>query len=99
MKKVRTLFISDVHLGTKKCQADKLLEVFKNLEFENLVIDIVDKNLEIPKVYDWWSTFNEVRKKHFKNNRTTKVNKPYPWIIANTWEDSLTTQLYMSLFH
>ena len=44
MKKVRTLFISDVHLGTKKCQADKLLEVFKNLEFENLVIvgDFID---------------------------------------------------------
>ena len=35
MKKVKTLFISDVHLGTKKCQADKLLELFKNLEFDN----------------------------------------------------------------
>ena len=33
MKKVKTLFISDVHLGTKKCQADKLLELFKNLIF------------------------------------------------------------------
>ena len=32
MKKIKTLFISDVHLGTKKCQADKLLEVFKNYE-------------------------------------------------------------------
>ena len=44
MKKIRTLFISDVHLGTKKCQADKLLEVFRAYEFENLIIvgDFID---------------------------------------------------------
>ena len=44
MKKVKTLFISDVHLGTKKCQADKLLEVFRTVEFENLIIvgDFID---------------------------------------------------------
>jgi UDP-2,3-diacylglucosamine pyrophosphatase LpxH len=44
MKKVRTLFISDVHLGTKKCQADKLLEVFRTVEFDNLIIvgDFID---------------------------------------------------------
>jgi UDP-2,3-diacylglucosamine pyrophosphatase LpxH len=36
--KVRTLFISDVHLGTSKCQADKLLDVLKDYEFENLII-------------------------------------------------------------
>ena len=35
--KIKTLFISDVHLGTKKCQADKLLEVIKNYEFEKLI--------------------------------------------------------------
>lgn len=44
MKKIRTLFISDVHLGTKKCQAEKLLEVFRTHEFENLIIagDFID---------------------------------------------------------
>ena len=31
--KVRTLFISDVHLGTIKCQADKLLEVLKRKKY------------------------------------------------------------------
>ena len=42
--KIKTLFISDVHLGTKKCQADKLLEVIKNYEFEKLIIvgDFID---------------------------------------------------------
>ena len=44
MEKIRTLFISDVHLGTKKCQAEKLLEVFKKYEFEQLIIvgDFID---------------------------------------------------------
>jgi UDP-2,3-diacylglucosamine pyrophosphatase LpxH len=42
--RIRTLFISDVHLGTKKSQADKLLEVFKLHEFDELVIvgDFID---------------------------------------------------------
>ena len=44
MKKIKTLFISDVHLGTTKCQAEKLLEVFREYEFETLVIvgDFID---------------------------------------------------------
>lgn len=42
--KIKTLFISDVHLGTSKCQADKLLEVFREYEFDKLVIvgDFID---------------------------------------------------------
>jgi UDP-2,3-diacylglucosamine pyrophosphatase LpxH len=42
--KIRTLFISDVHLGTSKCQADKLLQVLRDYEFEELVIvgDFID---------------------------------------------------------
>ena len=38
MQKIKTLFISDVHLGSSKSQASKLLEVFKMWEFEKLVI-------------------------------------------------------------
>lgn len=42
--KIRTLFISDVHLGNRKSNAAALLEVFKKYEFENLVIigDFID---------------------------------------------------------
>jgi len=42
--KVRTLFISDVHLGSNKSKANDLLSVFKNCEFENLIIigDFID---------------------------------------------------------
>ena len=41
MQKVKTLFISDVHLGTKKSQVNKLLDVLKDYEFENLIIDLI----------------------------------------------------------
>ncbi len=42
--KIRTLFISDIHLGTSKSNPEKLLEVFKSYEFENLIIigDFID---------------------------------------------------------
>lgn len=36
--KVRSLFISDVHLGSSKSQPCRLLEVLKSVEFENLFI-------------------------------------------------------------
>ncbi len=41
---VRTLFISDVHLGTRGCQADLLLDFMRTYDAETiyLVGDIVD---------------------------------------------------------
>ena len=44
MKKIKTLFISDIHLGTPKCQADKLLQVLRDYDYEELVIvgDFID---------------------------------------------------------
>src|SRR5260370_12091021 len=43
-QRVRTLFLSDVHLGTRGCQADKLLDLLRHYEAETiyLVGDIVD---------------------------------------------------------
>lgn len=42
--KVRAIFLSDIHLGTRGCQADRLLEFLKNHEAEYLYLlgDIVD---------------------------------------------------------
>jgi UDP-2,3-diacylglucosamine pyrophosphatase LpxH len=53
MQKVKTLFISDVHLGTRKSQADKLLDVLKDYEFENLIIigDFIDLTALKQKFY------------------------------------------------
>jgi glutamyl/glutaminyl-tRNA synthetase len=44
MEKIKTLFISDVHLGSTNSNPKKLLEVFKKYEFENLIIngDFID---------------------------------------------------------
>ena len=64
MKKIRTLFISDVHLGTKKCQADKLLEVFRAYEFENLII-----------VGDFIDLTSLKRKFYWKENHSTVIQK------------------------
>ena len=40
----RTVFISDVHLGTKGCQAELLLDFIKTAEFDTLYLvgDIID---------------------------------------------------------
>jgi UDP-2,3-diacylglucosamine pyrophosphatase LpxH len=42
--KVRSIFISDVHLGTRGCQADRLLDFLRDYESENLFLvgDIID---------------------------------------------------------
>lgn len=42
--KVRTLFISDIHLGSKNSNPKKLLDVLKKYEFENLIVvgDFID---------------------------------------------------------
>lgn len=41
---VRSIFLSDIHLGTKACQADQLLEFLKSYSSDNLFLlgDIVD---------------------------------------------------------
>lgn len=54
--KIRTLFISDIHLGSSKSQAEKLLNVFKNYEFENLFIvgDFIDMTSLRRKF--WWNS-------------------------------------------
>lgn len=44
MREVRSIFLSDIHLGTKACQAEHLLEFLKQYSSENIFLlgDIVD---------------------------------------------------------
>ena len=44
MNSVRTLFLSDIHLGTRACQAEHLLAFLKDYDCENLFLvgDIID---------------------------------------------------------
>lgn len=43
-QQVRSIFLSDIHLGTKACQADQLLDFLKAYTSEHLFLlgDIVD---------------------------------------------------------
>jgi hypothetical protein len=81
MEKIKTLFISDVHLGTKKCQAESLLEVFKNYEFEQLIIvgDFIDLTALKRKFY-WKESHSTVIQKILRFSRKgIKVN----YILGN----------------
>lgn len=75
--KIRTLFISDIHLGTAKSQADKLLSVFKKYDFENLVIigDFIDLTSLKRKFY-WNKDHSTVIQKILKMSKS-KVNVTY----------------------
>ena len=44
MRQYRSVFISDVHLGTADCQADYLLDFLNNIQCQTLYLvgDIVD---------------------------------------------------------
>ena len=70
MIKVKSLFISDIHLGNKNCQADKLLEVLKQYEFENLFIigDFIDMTALKRKFY-WNQDHSTVIQKVLKLSR------------------------------
>ena len=70
MQKVKTLFISDVHLGTKKSQVDKLLDVLKDYEFENLIIvgDFIDLTALKKKFY-WNASHSTVIQKVLRFSR------------------------------
>lgn len=79
--KIRTLFISDVHLGTKKCQADKLLNVLRIYEFDRLVIigDFIDLT-SLKKKFYWHPDHSTVIQKILRLSRKgVKVN----YIIGN----------------
>ena len=60
-RKYRAIFISDVHLGTKHSNAEKLLEFLKETEADNyyLVGDIIDGWMMRNKVY-WPQAHNNV---------------------------------------
>lgn len=81
MKKIKTLFISDVHLGSKNSQPVKLLETFKNYEFENLIIigDFIDMT-SLKRKFFWKQEHSTVIQKVLKMSRKG-VNVVY--IIGN----------------
>jgi UDP-2,3-diacylglucosamine pyrophosphatase LpxH len=70
MIKIKTLFISDVHLGTTKSQPDKLLNVLRDYEFETLIIvgDFIDLTALKNKFY-WKPDHSTVIQKILRASR------------------------------
>lgn len=79
--KVKTIFISDVHLGSSKSNANKLLEVLINYEYENLFIigDFIDLTSLKRKFY-WDNTHSVVIQKILKMSRK---NVKVVYILGN----------------
>ena len=65
--KYKSIFISDVHLGTRACQAERLLEFLENNKTENLFLvgDIIDGWRMRQKFY-WPSKHNDIFRKILK---------------------------------
>jgi len=68
--KIKSLFISDLHLGNPNCQANKVLEVLKNYEFENLFIigDFIDMTY-LKRKYYWHPDHSTVIQKVLRLSR------------------------------
>lgn len=64
VRKYRTVFISDVHLGTKGCQAELLLDFIRHIECETLYLvgDIVD-GWKLRSGWHWPQSHNDVVQK------------------------------------
>jgi UDP-2,3-diacylglucosamine pyrophosphatase LpxH len=60
-RRYRTVFLSDVHLGTRGCRADFLLDFLRRTECERLYLvgDVVD-GWRLRKAWHWTETFDDV---------------------------------------
>lgn len=77
--KVRSLFLSDVHLGSDYCNHEKLLELISIIECENLYIvgDFID-GWALKRRMKWHSNYNTIIQKILRMSRKG-VNVVYLW--------------------
>ncbi|MFM6933701.1 MAG: UDP-2,3-diacylglucosamine diphosphatase [Novosphingobium sp.] len=74
-KRCRTVWISDIHLGTRGCKADMLVDFLRSIEPETLYLvgDIVD-GWSLRKGWYWPDSHNEVVRRILKMaHRNTRV--------------------------
>src|SRR5262249_4055595 len=69
-KRVRTLFLSDIHLGTRGCQAERLLDFLRHYETATLYLvgDIVD-GWQLKSAWYWPQSHNDVVQKLLRQVR------------------------------
>ncbi len=77
----RTVFISDVHIGTKDCKADQLFDFLKNHSFDQLYLvgDIFDGWKMKSGVY-WHKSFNKLIRRVLK---LSKKGIPVYYVTGN----------------
>jgi UDP-2,3-diacylglucosamine pyrophosphatase LpxH len=70
----RSVFISDLHLGSKHCNSEKLLAFLTDLNTERLYLvgDIVD-GWRLQKKWYWPNKHNKIIKKLIKLSKTTEI--------------------------
>ena len=70
VERVKTLFLSDIHLGTRGCQAEQLLSLLKHYDAETifLVGDIID-GWRLKSVWHWPTLHNVVLQKLLRKVR------------------------------
>jgi len=74
-RKLRTVWISDIHLGTRGCNAEMLLDFLRSIECETLYLvgDIID-GWRLKKGWYWPDAHNEVLRRVLKMaHRGTRV--------------------------
>ena len=79
--KYRTVFVSDIHLGTRISQADEFLDFLRDNEFNTLYLvgDIIDMSA-IKRNFYWDEKFNTVLQKLL---RLARKGKKIIYIIGN----------------
>src|SRR3546814_5979147 len=90
----RTIWISDIHLGTRGCKADLLLEFLRHTESDTLYLvgDIID-GWRLKRSWYWHQSHNDVVQKLLRKARkgTTVIYVP-----GNHDEDRKSTRLNSS---
>lgn len=76
----RSVFISDLHLGSKHCRDEELLQFLKELKTEKLYLvgDIID-GWRLQKKWYWPNNHNRVIKQLIRISKNTEVY----WISGN----------------
>ena len=84
-RRFRALFISDVHLGTRGCQADRLLDFLRYHDADTiyLVGDIVD-GWQLRSSWHWPQQHNDVVQKLLRQARKGVRIVYFPGITTNS---------------
>ena len=74
MTKYKSVFISDLHLGSKHCNSEKLLNFLDNLDTEKLYLvgDVID-GWRLHKKWYWPKSHNKIVQKLIKISKKTEI--------------------------